>query len=170
MLFMYARACEVESSWVVTLRPSMSFACQCRCSPRPATKPSCFSIVDVAGSANVLDQPVAFEMTCGEPTGFSPRKSPAWRTRCGSGIGDARATPVPANKLATTATVSDRNIVTETFYQPNRQVKRTRLAWAKRSRIHPEPGKRRGRSRGPFGSGDGRYGRAFTRSGSRSER
>ena len=115
---------EVESSWVVTLRPSMSFACQCRCSPRPATKPSCFSIVDVAGSANVLDQPVAFEMTCGEPTGFSPRKSPAWRTRCGSGIGDARATPVPANKLAMTATVSDRNIVTETFYQPNRQVKK----------------------------------------------
>ena len=31
---------------------------------------------------------------------------------------------MPANKLATTATVSDRNIVTETFYQPNRQVKR----------------------------------------------
>ena len=31
-------------------------------------------------------------------------------------------------------------------------------------------GKRRGRSRGLFGSGDGRYGRAITRSGSRSER
>jgi hypothetical protein len=59
--------------------PSMSFARQCRCSPRPATKPSCFSVVDVAANGNVLDHCVASETTCGEPTGFRPRKSPAPR-------------------------------------------------------------------------------------------